>query len=504
MKFGTTLTRLKNFLTSPLPIAGLEVSNTSLKYLQIKNNAIIQASLRLPPGIVERGIIKDKKNLIAALKNLHLQVAPLTKTLNIVLVVPSKLVFAQAFTVPIVEKEHLEESILLNLQMISPNKIEESYYDWQEIKENKDLGSLDLLGAFTASAPINEYEEVLKEANFSVVAVEFPGLSLARLIKERWGGIEQEQQYILIYLSGEGLLVSILKNGNLYFNHFTPWLSIQGSLDPKTTSFDKLQSLITQEIQRVLNYYLGKVGKPLTEAILISPVFNYEIVKIASEKLGLKIRNLTIAELPDLQPAWFPALGAGLRGIISRAKDSFISLTQTSTLTEYYQERLINFTRLWRHIILSTVTFIFISYVVVDSSFVQQEKQLRLRTTEEFSLSDLQNSRTIQENIGSFNRLLGLIEKVTTQENTWSQFIVKMQSLAGVEISIERLYADKVGKTVQISGKAQSEQAAINYKNRLLAVPEIENVLLPLSNLKTDANQRVSFSLTFKVKTFTD
>ncbi len=500
--FNSSFIKVKNLLTSPLPIAGLEISNTSLKYLLIKGTAIVQASLRLPPGIIEHGLIKDRKNFVAALRNLHSQVGPLARPLNVVLLLPSNLVFAQAFSVPIIDKEHLEESINLNLQMISPNRIEDSYYDWQEIKENKDLGHLDLLGAFASSSVVSEYESALKEAQITVVAAEFPGLSLARLIRDRWLGIEAEQHYVLMYLRGEGMLITILRNGNLYFNHFTPWAEIKGGFDLKKTTFEDVKGFVAAELQRVLNFYLGKVGRPLEEAILISPVFNYEIVKLVTETLGLKIRNLTIAELPDLQPGWFPALGAALRGIISRGKDSFISLTQTSTMTEYYQERLISFLGSWRNIILGTLAFIFVSYIVVDTSFVQQEKQLQLRTTVEFSLADLQNSQLIQSKISSFNKLLSWIEKVAPQEAAWSTFTQHMQAVAGNEIMLERLFADKTNKTVQISGKAPSEQSAIAYKNRLVKEPLIENLLLPLSNLRTEADKRVSFSLSFKVKGF--
>ena len=59
MTLSQFFTKLKNILTAPLPVGGLEISATSLKFLLVKNQTILQASLRLPAGIIVHGEIKD-------------------------------------------------------------------------------------------------------------------------------------------------------------------------------------------------------------------------------------------------------------------------------------------------------------------------------------------------------------------------------------------------------------------------------------------------------------
>ncbi len=489
---------LKNFLVSPLNIGALEISSTSLKYLLIRGSTIVQASLRLPPGVVEKGIVKNREVFLAALRNLHLQIAPSQKPINVILTVPSNLVFAQAFNVPMVAKENLSEAIKLNLQMVSPNKIEDSYYDYQEIKINKDMGHLDLLGAFTNMGPINEYEKALREANFVPVAVEFPGLSLARLINQRWGGIELEQNYLLLYVSGEGVLMMILKNGNLAFNHFTPWEDAMAAASSLT--FPEVREIIKREMQRVLNFYLSRTGKGIEEAVLISPVFNYEIVKLASEEMKLKIRNLTIAELPKLQPSWFPALGAALRGLLSRSKDTDISLAATGSQTEYYQERALNFIDLWRNVIVGTLILVLASFVMIDTIFAKQQSQFEKQLVSNVDETIVQGSLMVRNKITAFNTLLGIVQITSKNENAWSPTLKNLAKLAAGDIQFDRIYVNKSDMHGVLTGHGRSDDAVLEFKDRLAADPHSAAVNLPLSNIKIEADKSANFSLnvTFK------
>jgi hypothetical protein len=497
----SVLKKIKDALTSPLHIGALEVSSTAVKYLLIRGSSIVQASLRLPPGVIEKGVIKNRATLLAALKDLHLQIAPAQRPINVILTIPSNLVFAQSFTVPLVARENLNEAIKLNLQMVSPIKIEESYYDYQEIKVNQDIGQIDLLGAFASIPPIDAYETVLREANFMPVAVEFPGLSLARLIRDRWGGIEAQQQYLIVYISSEGVLMMILKNGNLSFNHFTAW--DETTAQSGTLTFPQVKEIIKREMQRVINYYLSRTGRPLEEAVLISPIFNYEIVKLASEELRIKIRNLTITELPKLQPNWFPALGAALRGLLSRSKDTDISLAATGSQTEYYHERTLEFIGLWRNILVGALVVFLAAFVTMDTLFYREEMQLKHRLEETFDGETLKGSTIVREKIQAFNALLTEIEETAKKENRWSPTLQEVQKIAGKDIAIDRLYAAKNDLRGILNGRGLSDDAILAFKDRLSKNPRIESVNLPLSNIKPSQDKTASFSMTLVFKSLT-
>jgi len=496
MIFTRLSEKIRSLLSSRPRIGGLEISHASLKYITIKGSkSIQQASLKLPPGIIEAGKPVNPEQLVAALKSLHGQIAPMPVPVSVVLVIPSSLVYVQAFSVPIVPEKEQREAIDLNLQMISPGKVEESYYDWQEIKKNDSAGHIDLLGAFTSASVVDAYVAALASASFNVVSVEFPGLSLSRLVKERWQGAPAQQQHLLIYINSEGLLVSILKNANLYFAHFTSWTEVIATAQEREITFSDIKEFVTQEIQRVLTFYLGRTGHNLTNAILISPMFNYEIVDIAEKKFSLSMKNLTISELPGLSPNWFPGLGAALRGLIVRSKDTFLSLSQISAKTEYYRERALSLIALCRNIVIGALIFVFVSYLTVDGIFYRNEETNKLRPmalTANINTTEVQQLRSEAE---AFNQLTALTQNAKSAEASWYPVFDALRKATGTSVTLTRIFADRNNLSLIITGTATNELAAINFKGRVERIANIKSASLPLSQIKTEGENAVSFSL---------
>lgn len=495
-------TKLQRLLLSPEPIGGLSISDTSLKFLLIRGNTIIQASLKIPPGIVETGRIKNKKDFVRALQNIHLQIGPLKKPLPVILTLPSNLVYSQPFSVPLVDQKHIDESIGLNMQMISPHRIDASYYDWQEIQFLPEKHRIELLGAFTESVVVTEYEEALTAANFTIVAVEFPGLALTRLIEQRWSGLSKDANYLLLYINGDGVLILILKQGNLFFHYFNSWQEILRTEKNKTLSFENVHTVLTSEIRRVLNYYLGKFGAPLTEMILISPVFTDEIIALGKKEFNLTVRNLTIAELPNLKPNWFSPLGTALRGLVLRPDDTDITLMRGEAQKEYYHERILRFIGIWRNIIIGTLILVIVSFTVIDTAFLKEGDRLTQKINSEFLANNLKEDTALQDKILAFNDTLDLVERISERETVWSDFAVGIYKLAGTQITLTRVLANQESGAILVTGSATDENAAIAFKNRLTAHPLITSVELPLSNLRPQPDGSVLFNLTLIVSSF--
>lgn len=495
------LSRLKEkvhkILATKPHLGGLEISHSSIKYLAIKGSrSIQQASVKLPPGVIEQGKIIDATRFADALKNLHEQIAGSTVTVNIILVIPSSLVYVQAFSVPIMAPAEQEEAIDLNLQMISPGRVEESYYDWQEIKKNDTAGHVDLLGAFTGSLAVDAFVGALNAANFNVVSVEFPGLALSRLIKERWQVSVENTQHVLLYINSEGVLVSILKNANLYFSHFTPWNDIVLTSTEREITFADIEAFIEQEIRRVTTFYLSKTGHTISEIILISPFFNYEITELAEKRLKMGIKNLTIKELPDLSPSWFPALGAGLRGLIPRSKDAFLSLAHISAKAEYYQERTLSLIALCRNIIVGAFIFVFIASLTVDGVLYRSEQARQEASPIMIAPAEAELVQQLRAEATSFNQLVEIAHIAKAKEVTWSALFDALKSVTGTNINITRIYADRNNLSLIVTGTATNELAAINFKGRVEKIPTVKTVSLPLSQIQPSGTDAVSFSLT--------
>lgn len=495
--FGHLKERVHKILATKPRLGGLEISHSSIKYLAIKGpHAIQQASVKLPPGVIEQGKIADAVRFAAALKNLHDQIASPAISVNTILVIPSSLVYVQAFSVPIMPPVEQEEAIDLNLQMISPGRVEESYYDWQEIKKNESAGHVDLLGAFTGSAAVDSFVAALNAANFNVISVEFPGLSLSRLIKERWQNGAETTPTILLYINSEGVLVSILKNANLYFSHFTPWNDIVSASTEREITFADIEAFIEQEVRRVTTFYLSKTGHSISETILISPLFNYEITELVEKRLKMSIKNLTIKELPDLSPNWFPVLGAGLRGLIPRSKDTSLSLAHISAKGEYYQERTLSLIALCRNIVLGAFIFVFIAALTVDGVLYQSEQARQKTSPILIAPSETELVQRLRTEAATFNQLVEIAHIAKGKEVTWSTLFDALKSVTGTNITISRIYADRSNLSLIITGTATNELAAINFKGRIEKIANIKTVSLPLSQIQPSGTDAVSFSLT--------
>lgn len=502
MNLKEVFKKIPALFTATLPTGGLEISHTGIRFLMLRGNQFTQESVQFGPNVIEEGRIIDEAQFAAALKELHDKLAQSQKIIHATVVIPSPAVYVQAFSVPqLNDKKAFAEAIDLNLQTLSPEEVSQTYYDYQEIKENESAGHLDLLGAFANAELIEAYSRALTAANFHVVSIEFPGLALSRLIRQRWQELELSKHYLIIYVNHEGLLLLILKNGNLYFNHFTSWKTALQNSELETMNFAQVSDFLTQELQKVAHFYLGRTGHQLTEAILIAPKFNYEITELAGKKFSLTLRNLVLSGSITIEPSWFPVLGAALRGLIARSKDDNISLTQTTAKEEYYEQRILTFIGLWRNVLVGTLTLIFLAFLVTDTAFLKSERQLKLTATTSLPAQNTVAIGELRSRAETFNRAVTLIAKGKSQDISWVPILKQLNQIAA-DVTLERILVDRPSGALTLSGDAPTEQAAIDFKNRLTAAKNITDVSLPLSNLKTEADKTVSFTLTAKVKSF--
>ena len=110
--------------------------------------------------------------------------------------------------------------------MLSPIDFANDYSDWQKLDYNKkDGGDMEILGVFIQKEIIDDFDSSLKAVGFMPVAIEFGGLALGRLIKEGAANIIGTDNHFILFLVGvNGLGFSLLKNGDIYFNHFVSWV----------------------------------------------------------------------------------------------------------------------------------------------------------------------------------------------------------------------------------------------------------------------------------------
>lgn len=486
-------------LLSPAPqIGGLEITDSAIRFLQIKKEGFITASIKLPPGVIESGKVMEgqRPNLVAALKTVHSQLsADNKKMINIVLTMPSSNVYIQSFNVSKLAEENLIEAADLNLRMLSPIPIETSYFGWQKIGESETGGgAIELLGAFAPAVNIDDIISALHESGFGVAAVEFASLSLVRHLREV-KAVEKTLPYLVIHVTAEGLDFIVVRNNNLYFDYFYPWSLVQG--DGRNISVQNLKETIETEVGKVFNFYLGHWGGQIKNILLITPALHDELKSILGEKFPSL--QLTIIDSGEVTVVG----GTALRGKLSMSEDFDISLTSETAAKIFEEEQMLRFVAIWRNILFTVASFILLTFAATQIYLSRSaDKITETGSSSVISHTEEAELKKLEDKAKQFNKLVELVVAAMESSKEISPFLIHLNNLAGNKISFDRIYLQAFDRPATISGSAPSEEAILEFKRALELQPQLADVSLPLSSIITKPSGQLAFTISFLIKSF--
>ena len=498
MKLKEIFRKFFKFFNPTPDIGGLEISDSAIRYLTFSGVRLKRTVINLPPGTVADGPVKNRSRLIEPLKNLHRQITGSDKkTINIIATAFSVNVYSQVFNVPlIIDDKKQAEAVRLNLEMISPFDIKNAYYDAQHLNEAPP-GQAGFLGVFTNAEIVDQFTIALESANFNAVAFEFPALSLSRLIKQL-SEVDFYGSHIFLDVSGEGLNFLILVKGDLYFNHFISWQSIQ-EVGREATISD-IETIIIREFKRLVSFYGNRIGRPLDTIVLLFPRPLPDLQKAVEESFPIKVQVPILDSFPELSAGWFPVLGAALRGLMPRSQDRLISLAAVGTEDKYFKSRITYFVGTWRNIILTSLAFILLIFLSADAFLMRIGRLAERELLGKLAQSEVQEVDRLQKEAQEFNRLVGLASSLKQKSAAWSPVLEQLNKLAA-NITLDRIFID-INKRVILNGRAQSEAAAIAFKNKLLQEKNFDKVILPLSSFRPNPESLISFTVNFEIKSF--
>lgn len=495
-RFTGSLQGTLKYLNPAPPIGGLEISDSALRYVLFENNTLQVAALRLPPNILENGRIKDRANFVAALGNVRSQIpVPAKKNVHVIVSFPSALVYAQAFSLPLVSEMNLEEAARLNLQMISPTDPKNTYSDWQRIDALNGSESIELLGALIENKAADELIAALREAGFLAVAAEFPALSLARLAEKLGAGFDPRTAAIIVNLSSDGIDYAVVRGGNLYFDYFVSWRTIAGS--ERALAADVFKNSVVRNLQQVMTFYAGRWGGPVKNVILVSQGLEQEVKDVILKNFpDTQVSPLTLGRSIQVPLTYFVALGAALRGRISRGADTIISLLSVGTEDEYRQSQVRLFIALWRNIVFSSLGFLLALFLITEFFVVRIDRRVAAELTQGIAQPEVAEVAKLEEEAKSFNRTVAFIGTAKDVEIALAPIMHNLQALAAKgRVSLDRVAISLITSPILIVGRANSEEEAIGFRKILEDDPQIEKADLPLSFI-VKAERGVTFSIT--------
>lgn len=484
--------RFLEWLSSTPRVGALHIQGTTFLYLRL-DGATEAFSVKVEPGSLQGGRIVDRGKVVAALVELRAQVsggAGKKEDARVVVVMPSEPVYTQGVSIPNVGRERLPESAELNLQMVSPMGRDGAYMHYELLEEAED--HYELLGAFVEKGIVDELRVVLEEAGFSPIIFEFPSLALTRLIEQVLG--TREFATLGFFLSSDGLEFFIVKKGKLHFSYFHSWASLQGG--EREISRELFDEVLTREVQKVVNFSLGKFKERPREVVLIAQGLEEEVKALLTTRFELPVASLEVGG--GFTPPWYVALGAAIRGKSDLGRDTNINLAPLSSRELFFEEQTLGFVKLWRNVAIGMLG-LFMLFFAAGAYFLRQSEAESVRRLSEFTARFNQSELTeLTQKSEEFNALVRSVSAVTESQAPWH---ILLRTLEGVmkeyQVTLDRIQISGKGNSSALIARAPSNDRLLAFKNALAETPGFTNVELAVSQIATLEDNSIGFTVTF-------
>jgi hypothetical protein len=446
-------------------IGGIEISDMAVRAVLYKNKThrnsahTVYAEVELGSDVIVDGEVVDTEKLTAAL--LALQAKASFNTHYFIVSIPSKSVYVKIMSFPpSVTGTRLTSALNLNLNLQSPFPADSYYMDYEKVDsehENK------IAVVMSDKTIIDAYTTALTNAKIKTVAIEFHGMSIARLVPRLPNPV------MLYNTLAESIEVYIIENNAV---HFTRTI-------PQTIAFST--EAIKEELRKIECYYSTEYNKEVTHLIL--------------DSISPELKLPTMIYPPG---KWIIALGAATRGMIPPGKDTINSLLPVGTEEAYSYQAASGFTALLENTTIGIAIFFVVAYCAVWGLMISIEGHSS-QTIVNLSNVSLTPEILVTENkTRDFNNLIDVTSTIVKETPEWSLFIETLKKQVPDSITITTLSFSIPEEPIRIAGIAKSRNELNAFKKILENTPMFTDVVLPLNNLEKKGD--LPFTITFNLK----
>jgi len=502
MQFVTSYFRkILSLLRIRASAAGLEVSDQVMRLVYVERGKWRTEAVRIAPGVVEKGIVKDAAAFAAALGELRATVPSMRRKgrkMNVIVSMSAVNIYSQVFTLPLMmEGADLDKAIGLNVQMVSPVDIAHAYYSWELLGHDETGLRLEIAAAFVEKDVVDQMVQALYAVGFITVGVESRSLALVRFARERASGMDAAKAYLLLDIDNSGIDFLIVRKEHLYFEYANQWADI---VDEKgQVSVPKFEETLEASLRQVVNFYGQHWPDPIAGVILSAVAFGEEAVKAVADSIAPPVSALTPSSGMELSPEWFVSYGCAVRGLSTDMKDREINLSGDKALDTFHDEQLIHFMDLWRAIVPTVLGFLVVVLLLVESflntvrSGIEDQAAFSQQGQQSAALAALEASSTV------FNQSVALVANAESQVGRNYLMIADINNIAATNaISIDQISFQTPSTPVVVSGTARRTDDIAAFKNAIQKDPHFGTVTLPLLNIQQNGTGGTySFSMTF-------
>ena len=478
---------------------GIEVSDQVLRFAYFDQGAWQMEAVRLAPGVMEKGEIKEAPAFDAALRELRSKVPAAkgkNKKLNIFIALSSVNMYSQVFTLPIMEGEDFDKAIDLNVQMISPSDISRTYFGWQLLGRDEVSLRSEIAAAFADKSIVDGMIDAFYAAGFIAVGVESRALALVRTLREKGTGVDAGGSYLLLDVDNSGIDFLIVRKGKLYFEYASPWTDIA---DEKGQIFvPRFEEMLAANMRQVLNFYSQHWPEPLSGVVLSAAAFKEEAEQAIGAVASLPIIPLSLAMDQQIPPEWFVALGCGLRGTHDGlVKDKEVNLSGSGAIDAFHEEQMLDFLSLWRVLIPVVLGCLIVVFALADDflgmtrASIESSAAFLQQGNESADVAALNASSTV------FNQSVALLANAESQGNRNYLMIADINAAAAANgVTVSHISFQAANAPILVVGSAPSEGQISSFQNAIQSDPHFGTVTLPLLNIQGNSGA-YTFSMTF-------
>lgn len=484
-------------------IAGIEITDSAVRLAMLSVSdlrVLVRGEVLIPQGIISSGEVKRIGELTKVFQDLRRQAPYFSKNPLAVLTLPSSSFFIHLLSIPEVAEGTYGEAARLNATQLSPIKLEDAYFDWQNVGVNLKTQERELLIGVASESRINPYLLASRQSGITPVAVEPNSLSLLRLLNNFAPVFEKTAPHLIIYISQDGLNLLIGREGKPLFDEFLFWRDIPEAKDGKV-SRDDFESVLLREVKRLINFYTAHYEENIRYIVFLSPTLKNELAKILSdifkvEVLGLRFPAFGGVAIGDL---WAGALGAALRGVIPRKSDTIISLMQPGTEEAYAQTRAVNFVSLWAKVTSGVLLGLSLAVAIAAGVIFQLDERLTLSYTVLQAAPPSREIAEIEKEVAAFNQLVNSAFEAEKSSTQWSGWLEPIVVASGRDILFDRISISALASEIRMQVRSKDRSSALSFKKKLEEAKIYSRIDLPIASFVPTADG-IAFTITVHLK----
>ena len=501
--------RLKTFLLPKEEIVGVEITDNCLKFigfLGTPNKTWVDFNVNLPEGVIVNGnLIKPEvlSNILNKTKKAYFQKKK--EKVYVILSLNTNLFYTNVLSLPnISSPKELKEAIQLNTSLVSPIKLEDAYFDFEDWTHPGEVNKKIFI-VLTPKTKIDPYLKCFKNSNFELLALEFGLLGLNRLVCN-YANV-QPNNFLILNFRSEGVNMAIgNSDGSLILPTSESWNDMLKDLGAPNITVEALKKYLGLEIPKLISYLASHYNQTLEGFYILSNnnVFNQETSKFLISDFGLKPLTLNLPNsLLKRSADDYVAIGAALRGLIGRENDSIVSLMPIGTEQKYQETRNYNYISFWVKSISITVLFILAVFVSVNFGLFQPTFQNISRNNLNIVISPEQQKEMsfLKKEADDFNRNLDLMMTLAQERYDWDIVLKALGDSQEATLQNIKMIDSGTDKSITATFIAKSRELALNFRDSVKGLSFVDSLEMP-AKLFTEQpdKQLVQFDLIIKLK----